>query len=142
MGILTTVGMFLVGQAVLGAYGMPVASLSDPDARRMVFGLGVAMPFFPVMGMAFAMLLRSTAGGITTVLGLLWLPQIFGEFVPLWFRENILSLLPSNGIDSVTVSHIEPSPAFSDPAVGALIAATWFLTVVGAAYVAFLRRDA
>ena len=35
-------GMFLVGQAVLGAYGRPVASLGDADARRMVLGLGVS----------------------------------------------------------------------------------------------------
>ncbi len=141
-GLVTTISMFLVSQAILGAYGMPTASLSEYDAARMVLGLGVVMPFFPVMGFAFGTLLRSTAGGITTVLGLLWLPQIFGEFVPMWFRENILSLLPSNGIDSITISHIEPSPAFSDPAIGAVIAATWIVLVVGAGYLAFLRRDA
>jgi len=94
------------------------------------------------MGMAFGMLLRSTAGGITTALGLLWLPQIFGEFVPTWFQEHILSLLPSNGIDSVTVSHIESTPAYSAPLLGAAIAAAWLLASVGAAYIAFQRRDA
>lgn len=141
-GVATTLSMFFVSQAILGAYGMPTASLSDPDAMRMVLGLGLVMPAFPAMGMAFGFLLRSTAGGITTVLGLLWLPQIFGEFVPMWFRENILSLLPSNGFDSMTAGHIEPSPAFSDPAIGALIAATWLAGVLGAAYLAFLRRDA
>lgn len=141
-GLFTTISMFYAGQAVLGAYGMPTASLTDADAARMVLGLGFVMPFFPVMGFGFGTILRSTAGGITTVLGLLWLPQIFGEFVPMWFRENILNLLPSNGIDSVTVSHIQPSPAFSEPIVGAAIAAAWFAAVVGAAYLAFQRRDA
>lgn len=141
-GVITTLSMFFASQAIMGAYDMPTASISDPDAMRMVLGLGVVMPFFPVMGFAFGMLLRSTAGGITTVLGLLWLPQIFGELVPMWFRENILNLLPSNGIDSITVSHIQPSPAFSDPAIGGLIAGTWLIAGVGAAYLAFLRRDA
>lgn len=141
-GLATTVSMFFAAQAVLGAYGMPTASLADPDAMRMVLGLGIVMPFFPVMGFAFGILFRSTAGGITTALGLLWLPQIFGEFVPMWWREHILSLLPSNGVDSITVGHIQPSPAFSDPAVGALIAGTWLVAAVGAAYLAFLRRDA
>ncbi|OAI42321.1 hypothetical protein AYO38_11525 [bacterium SCGC AG-212-C10] len=141
-GLLTTTSMFLASQAILGAYGMPTASLTDPDAARMVLGLGLVMPFFPIMGLAFGMLLRSTAGGITTVLGLLWLPQIFGELVPLWFQEHVLSLLPSNGLDSVTIGHIEPSPAFSHPILGGLIAGTWLVVVVGAAYLAFLRRDA
>ncbi len=141
-GMVTTIGMFLVAQALLGAYGMPTASLTDPDAMRMVLGLGAVMPFFPLIGFAFGVLLRSTAGGITTVLGLLWLPQIFGELVPMWWRENVLCYLPSNGVDSITVAHIEPSPSFSDPLVGAAIAATWLLATVGAAYFAFIRRDA
>lgn len=142
LGELTTVSMFFAGQAILGAYGMPTASLADPDAFRMVVGLGATMIFFPTVGLALGVILRSTAGGITAVLGLLWLPQIFGEFVPMWWRENILSLLPSNGLDSMTVSHIEPSPAFSDPAVGAVIAATWLAVAVSAAFFAFTRRDA
>ena len=141
-GLITALGMFLAGQAILGAYGMPATDLGNADARRMVFGLGVVMPFFPVIGLAFGVLLRSTAGGITTVLGLLWLPQIFGAVVPIWWREHILSLLPSNALDSMTVSHIQHSPAFSDPELGAVIAATWLVVVVGAAYLTFVRRDA
>lgn len=76
---------------------MPVTNLGDPDARRMVLGLGITMVFFPSMEMAFGVLLRSTAGGITGVLGLPWLPQIFGTFLPMWWREHVFSLLPSDG---------------------------------------------
>jgi len=142
LGLITTLSMFFVGQAILGAYGLPVASISDPDAQRMVLGLGAVMPFFPIMGLALAVLLRSTAGGITTVLGLLWLPQIFGAFVPLWFRAHILSLLPSNGVDSITIGHIEPSPAFSAPPLAIAIVCGWLLIVIGSAFVLFARRDA
>lgn len=142
VGVVTTVAMFYVGQAVLGAYDRPTASLSDGDAQRMVFGLGVAMAFFPLIGLALGIILRSSAGAITAVLGLLWLPQIFGAIVPMWWQENILCYLPSNGIDSVTVGGIEHSPAFSDPTIGALIAAAWLVGITVLAYVAFLRRDA
>ena len=141
LGLATTIGMFVAGQAMLGAYGMPTADPTDPDVLRMVLGLGVAMPFFPLIGLAFGFLLRSAAGGITAALGLLWLPQILGQVVPMWFRENVLNLLPSNGVDSITAGHIQNSPAFSDPATGALIAGTWLVTIVAAAYIAFLRRD-
>jgi ABC-2 type transport system permease protein len=142
LGLASTISMFFVGQALLAAYGMPTASLADPDAARMVLGLGVAMPFFPVLGFAFGILFRSTAGGITTALGLLWLPQIFGQLVSEGFQENVLSLLPSNGVDTLTAGHIAHSPAFPDPIVGAAVAATWFTVIVGAAYLAFVRRDA
>lgn len=142
MGLASTLSMFFVGQALLGAYGMPTGSLTDPDAARMVLGLGAAMPFFPVIGFAFSVLLRSTAGGITTALGLLWLPQIFGQLVSDSFQKNVLSLLPSNGVDTMTSGHIQYSPAFPDPMVGAVVAATWLTVIVGAAYLAFMRRDA
>ena len=141
-GLITTVGMFLVTQAVLGAYGMPLAGLEDADTRRLVLGLGAAMPLFPVLGLAIAALLRSTAGAITTVLALLWLPQIFGGILPMWWRENILNLLPQSGMDSLTVSHIEESPLFSEPAVAVVIVAAWLTVLVGAAYARFVRSDA
>lgn len=141
-GLLTTVAMFLVGQAILGAYGMPVANLGDPDAQRMVLGLGATMPFFPMIGFALGVLLRSTAGAITTVLGLLWLPQIVGEFMPRWWQEHLISRLPGSALDSISVSHIESSLSYSDPAVGAAVAAVWLVAIVGAAYVMLLRRDA
>jgi ABC-2 type transport system permease protein len=141
-GLLTTVGMFLVGQAVLGAYGMPTTDLGDADARRMVLGLGVVMPFFPIVGLALGVLLRSTAGAITAVLGLLWLPEVFGEFLPTWLQKHVLSLLPSNAMDSITNAHIEPSATNVDPVVGAVIAGAWLVAIVGAAYVALVRRDA
>jgi ABC-type transport system involved in multi-copper enzyme maturation permease subunit len=142
VGLASTISMFFAGQALLAAYGMPTASLSDPDAARMVLGLGVAMPFFPILGFAFGVLLRSTAGGITTALGLLWLPQIFAQLVSESFQENVLVFLPNNGMDTMTSGHIQHSPAFPDPTVGAVIVAAWVLTIVGAAYIAFTRRDA
>jgi hypothetical protein len=141
-GLLTTVGMFLVGQAVMGAYGMPTASLADADAQRMVFGLGAVMPFFPIAGLALGVLVRSTAGAITTVLGLLWLPEIFGDFLPTSVQRHVLSLVPSNALDSITNAHVEPSATNVDPVLGAVIAAVWLAGVVGAAYVTLVRRDA
>src|SRR5918998_1333003 len=141
-GLLTTVGMFLVGQAVLGAYGMPTTDLGDADARRMVLGLGAVMPFFPLVGFALGVLFRSTAGAITAVLGFIWLPVIFGEFLPRWWQEHVLSLLPGAAMDSLTIAHIEPSPTFSDPLAGAIIAGAWLTAIVGAAYVTLIRRDA
>ena len=141
-GLLTTVAMFLVGQAILGAYGRPTTDLGNADVQRMVLGLGATMPFFPIIGLALGVLLRSTAGAITAILGFIWLPVIFGEFLPRWWQEHVMSLLPGAAMDSITVAHVEPSPTFSDPVVGAVIAGAWLAAIVGAAYLTLLRRDA
>jgi ABC-2 type transport system permease protein len=141
-GLITTLGMFLVGQAVLGAYGMPVVDLGDADARRMVLGLGAVTPLFPIIGFALGVILRSTAGAITTALGILWLPVIFGGLLPIWWQENILSLLPGPAADSFTIAHIVESPTYSDPAVGAALVGGWLLAFIAAAYFKLRRRDA
>ena len=142
LGMLTTVGMFLIGQAILGAYGLPTASLADGDARWVAIGLGATMPFFPIVGVALGVLLRSTAGGITAVLGLLWLPQIVGEFLPMWARENIVSLLPGAALDSLTIGQMQYSPEYSHPAIAVACVAAWLATVIGAAFIVLRRRDA
>lgn len=141
-GVVTVVGMFLVGQAILGAYGMPMTDLGDADARRMVLGLGVVTPFFAIVGMALGVILRSTAGAITTVLGLIWLPVIFGGLMPTAWQENVLSLLPGPSLDSLTISHVADSAMYPDPAVGAATAAMWLAAFIGAAYLVLRRRDA
>ena len=141
-GLVSTVGMFLVGQAILAAYGMPMTDLADADAQRMVLGLGAVTPFFAVVGLTLGVILRSTAGGITTVLGLIWLPVIFGPLLPAAWQEKVLSLLPGPALDGITVSHVAESSMYPDPAVGAVTAIAWLVAFVGAAYLVLRRRDA
>jgi ABC-type transport system involved in multi-copper enzyme maturation permease subunit len=142
VGLFTVTAMFLVGQATLGAYGIPQASLGDADAQRLVIGLGAATPLFPILGFALGVILRSTAGAITAALGLLWLPQVFGEVLPAWPQEHILSLTPQSGADSMTVSHLAESALYSAPATGAVIVAVWLVVFIGGAYLTLRRRDA
>ncbi|TAJ20094.1 MAG: hypothetical protein EPO65_04820 [Dehalococcoidia bacterium] len=141
LGVITTVSMFLVGQAVLESYGISVAGLGDADVQRLVIGLGVATPLFPVVGIALGVILRSTAGAITAVMGMLWLPQIFVELLPSG-PQALLRLAPQSGADSLTVAHLAESPLYSDPAVGAAIVAVWLAVFVGAAFLVLKRRDA
>ncbi len=142
LGVIALVAMFLAGQAVLGAYGIPVANLGDPDARRLVLGLGLVTPLFPILGLALGIMLRSTAGAITVILGMMWLPQVLGGLLPTWPQEHVLSLLPGLAADSMTVAHIAESPMYSDAGTGAVIVAIWLAVFVSTAYAMFRRRDA
>jgi ABC-type transport system involved in multi-copper enzyme maturation permease subunit len=141
-GLIATAGMFAVAQLVNGGYSRPVVGVGDPGIARLILGMGLTMPFFPVIGLALGFLMRSAAAGITTVLGIIWLPVIFGETVPTWWRENIVSVLPGTAVDSFTIGHLIEDNAFQDPVVGMAIASAWLIVFVGAAYIAFLRRDA
>lgn len=141
-GFIAIAGMFAVAQVINGAYGGPVVGIGDPGIARLILGMGLTMPFFPVIGLALGFLMRSAAGAITAVLGLIWLPVIFGEVVPTWWRENIVSVLPGTAVDSFTIGHLVDDNAYLDPAAGIAIACTWLIAFVGAAYIAFVRRDA
>ncbi len=141
LGVITTVSMFLVGRAVLDSYGVSMAGLGDPDVQRLVIGLGVATPLFPIFGVALGVILRSTAGAITAVMGMLWLPQVFVELLPAG-PQKLLSLTPQSGADSLTVAHYAESPLYSDPATGVVIMVVWLVAFIGGAYLMLKRRDA
>jgi ABC-2 type transport system permease protein len=140
--LITTLGMFLVGQMIYESFDMPTVGLGDADAQRAVLGVGLTGPLFPLIGLSLAFILRSTAGAITAVLAVLWLPEIFGGLLPMWWRENVISLLPGPAMDSVSIGHIVDSATYSDPAIGALITAAWMVIFLGGAWLMLVRRDA
>lgn len=141
-GSITMIGMFAIAQVVNGAYGRPVVGIGDPGIARLILGMSLTTPFFPVIGLALGVLMRSTAGAITTVLALIWLPTIFGEVLPLWWQTNIISLLPGTAVDSFTIAHLIDEPFHKDPLAGMAIVCAWLIAIVGAGYIAFVRRDA
>src|SRR3954447_7640484 len=59
-GLITTVAMFLAGQAILSSYGLPHASLADGAAFRTVLTTGLLAPLLPVIAVAVGLALRST----------------------------------------------------------------------------------
>jgi ABC-2 type transport system permease protein len=82
---------FLGGQALLGSHGIWIG---HPEAVRAVFGATLYLTVVGVIGIGLGFLIRSTAGGIATLLaGLLVLPimvaalpgsrsQAFGRYLP------------------------------------------------------------
>jgi len=139
----TMLGMFFVAQSIFASFDMPSVSLMDDDVPRAILGTAMLSALFPLFGAALGFILRSTAGAITAVLALLWVPEIIGAFLPRWWRENVLSLLPGPAMDALTLSHILDSPTYLDsmPLAAAVVIA-WMVLFVGGAYLAFQKRDA
>lgn len=142
-GVVTMLGMFFVAQMIFASFDMPSVGLMDDDVPRAILGTALLLPLFPLIGATLGFILRSTAGAITAVLALLWVPEIIGAFLPRWWRENVLSLLPGPAADSLTLSHIMDSPSHLDsmPLAAAIVVA-WLVIFISGAYMALTRRDA
>jgi ABC-2 type transport system permease protein len=143
VSLVTMLGMFFAAQMILQSFDMPSVGLFDENVPRAIIGTAFLSPFFPLIGAAFGFMLRSTAGAITAILALIWVPEIIGAFLPRWWRENVFSLLPGSAADTLTLSHIMDSPSYLDsmPLAG-LVVFAWMVIFIGGAYLALQKRDA
>ena len=128
---------FLGGQAIFGPHGV---SLGYPGALRAVFGVALYLTVVGLLGLAIGFIIRSTAGSIATLFGvLLVLPGIVDAFPSDW-QAKIAPYLPSTAGQAVynteRVSNMmHPWPGF------ALFVGYTVLAFVIAA-VTLRRRDA
>jgi ABC-type transport system involved in multi-copper enzyme maturation permease subunit len=142
LGAVIGLANFLAAQAVFGAYDMRSASVTDGDASRMLIGLTATAPMFPIIGVSAAFILRSAAGAITLVLGLLFVPSMFGALLPRRWQEDVLAYLPGSLADSVSLHHLDPdNTLYVDPALASIVLVGWLILVCGAALVMLKRRD-
>lgn len=142
-GVVTMIVMFFAAQIMFDLFNMPTVGLFDEDVPRAIIGSGALSPVFPLIGACLAFVLRSTAGAITAALGFLWLPSIVGTFLPRWWQENIIALLPGNAADALTISHIQSSNTMLDSMpLAAVVVAAWIVFFIALAYISLIRRDA
>ncbi|MGE0059850.1 MAG: ABC transporter permease subunit [Dehalococcoidia bacterium] len=141
-GLVMSFGCFFAGQAVLAAYDVPTASLSDNEALRAVIATWLMTPLWPLLGTAVGFILRSTASAITSTMVLLFAPAIFGGLLPDWWQKNFIAYLPSNAGDSLMVTNRDPDMlTYLEPALAVVVLLAWFAVFFGTAYVLLRRRD-
>jgi len=133
------VATYGVAQAFLSHYGHGT-SLSAPGVLRAVIGTGVYLALVTLLGSAIGWLVRSTAGGISTLVGLLLvLPAIVG-LLPGSISTSLGRYLPSNAGDAFTSSVAKPDTL--SPWAGLPVLVAWVLVALAAAAVSLRRRDA
>ena len=134
----TTVVSFLSAQAVLGHYGHG-HSVTDPTGLRVVFGTAAYLTLIALIGSAVGWIIRSTAGGISAVVGLiLLLPVLLGLLGS--FGQNVAQFLPDAAGESFTVSL--RGEHMLTPWSGAAAVVTWVVVATVSALVLLRRRDA
>jgi hypothetical protein len=102
----TALAAFWTGQARYGSGG---ATLASPGALRSVTGTAVFLTMTGLIGVGLGFLTRSTAGGVTAVIGFaLVLPQA-GDVLPASWQPHVVPYLPFQAGEAVYV--VQPYPA-------------------------------
>lgn len=144
VGIIAMFGMFLITQPIFGAYDVPTASLGDDGVLRLLTLASITSPVVTIVGAALAVFLRSGAGAITASLALLFLPSMFGGFLPTWWQENVLAYLIWPAADSIIYGNHElfDQAMYLSPGAGTVVTIAWLVLFIGGAIFALNRRDA
>jgi ABC-2 type transport system permease protein len=115
-------------------------SLSDPGALRAVAGTGLYLALIGVFGGALAWIIRSTAGAIAAVLGILLVVPVLVEAIGGSLSTSIGQYLPAKaGSSFITSIH---SANTLSPWAGLGVLALWVAGTLGIAAVLLRRRDA
>jgi ABC-type transport system involved in multi-copper enzyme maturation permease subunit len=132
-------GAFFVGKLVIGA-NVPI-ELGDPGVLRAVFGAGLYITVLALFSFAFGLILRHTAGAITTVLGLLLIVSQLTSLLPGTVGRHIHAWMPNNAGYLILEQHPDPSELLTPwQGLGVFIGWTVLLLLLGAYLLR--RRDA
>ncbi|GAA3435246.1 ABC transporter permease subunit [Kutzneria kofuensis] len=97
-------GAFFVGQAFLD--GQHIGTTIGADGvLRAVVGTGLYLTVVGLVGTGIGFVIRSTAGSVATVFGLLLVLPVLGEALPSDWGDKINPYLPSNAGQQVLVVH-------------------------------------
>jgi ABC-2 type transport system permease protein len=130
---------FFGGQAAFKGKHLNV-SISDPGVLRAVIGAALYLTVVGLFGLALGSLVRSTAGGIATLFGLLLVIPIVTLFLPENWRNDIDKYLPSQAGQSV-LSVVQDHNSLS-PWAGFGVFCAYVAVAMAGAAILLVRRDA
>jgi ABC-2 type transport system permease protein len=130
---------FASAQAFLSHYGHGT-SLGDPGVLRVVIGTGIYLTLIGLLGGAIGWIVRNTAGGISTFLGLLLVLPLMVGLLPGSAVKDVAHYLPSNAGDSLVTSvHV---PGTLTPWLGLVVLLAWVTGTLTVAAIQLSRKDA
>jgi ABC-2 type transport system permease protein len=134
----TVLGAFLIGQSILTSKHLQT-NLSSPGVLRAVIGAALFLTVVGLLGIGLGALLRNTAGGISTLFGLLFVLPIIVRFLPSSWSDPINKYLPSNAGEAIT--HVHPDPTLLAPWTGFGLFFGYAAVILIAAAISLRMRD-
>jgi ABC-2 type transport system permease protein len=129
---------FALGQAILHGKA-PSASLSQPHVLRAVLGAAFYLTAVALIGLSLATLLRSTAAGISSLVGLVFVLPLLSEALPSSLRDDIVKFLPANA--GFALFSTKTTATLFGPGGSAVVLLAYVVLALGAACVMLVRRD-
>lgn len=137
----STVGAYLVFQAALPAHTLTGTSLSDPGVTRAVVGGGLYLTALALLGFGLGVFLRSSAGAIATLFGLLFVPPLLLDLLPGSWKTTIGPYIPMQAGDQIYIAVRHEAAALA-PWAGFGVFCLYAAAAVLAGLVVITRRDA
>ena len=127
---------FIGGQQFLGSHGTMLAATG---AVQGIVGVAGYLALIGIFSVALGFIIRSTAGGIATVFGLLFVLPGVGLLLPSSWQLHLLPYLPSNAGTSLISMH--PAEGSLSATNAVLVMVAWVTVALVAAAVLVKRRD-
>jgi len=132
-------GAFLFGQFALTSTHHQ-ATLSTPGALRACVGAGVFLTIIALLGVGLGFLLRTTAGGIATLVGIVLILPLLADALPAPYSTDIIKYLPLTAGTQIISTRLDPSAL--SPWIGIAVAASYAAAALAAGLFVLKRRDA
>lgn len=142
VGLVANLGAFLVASVVFSGVDVS-ASLLDPAVFLPILGGALYLALVSVFALGVGTMLRSSAGGIAAVLGvMLLLPTVLQMIPAEWAHDLIPYLISSAGLGIFTSTTAEPAGDALGAWLSLLIVLAWMGASIAGAAVLLKRRDA
>ena len=131
------VAAFVGGQQLLGTHG---TTLSADGAVRAIVGVAGYLALIGVFSVALGFIIRSTAGSVATLFGLLLVLPTLGLLLPSSWQDNLLPYLPSNAGATMFNAHTATDALSATTSLFVLLG--WVVPALAGAALVLKKRDA
>jgi ABC-2 type transport system permease protein len=101
---ISTVAAYLAFLATLPAHTLTGTGFSDPGVTRAVLGGGLYLTVYGLLGFGLGALLRSSAGAIATLLGVLFVPPLLLDLLPGSWKTTVGPYIPMQSGSQIFVA--------------------------------------
>jgi ABC-type transport system involved in multi-copper enzyme maturation permease subunit len=128
----------MVAAPILDSYGLSL-DLASSQSVKLLLVSSVYVAAVAALGMSLGALLRNSAGGIMSLVGLLFVAPLAFQLIPGDFFVEARKYLPGNTVEPLTA--VEHVPDTLEVWQAALVLGAWVVIPVVLAVVLLKRRD-
>jgi hypothetical protein len=131
---------YLMFQAFLPAGSPMHTTLATPAVARAVTGAGLYLTVLALLGFGLGAVLRSSAGAVAALFGLLFIPTLLAALLPQSWQDRIGGYLPMNAGDAVYT--VRGQAHMLGPWTGFAVFSAYAALALATGFILISRRDA